>query len=401
MALVPGTGRSGLVTRAWTHWGTSQHFETLRLPTHDAGTRLVGDVLGRALRGGDFVLDPFDAYGAGLVTNPNIIVAGSIGSGKSTLVKMMVDRALRRRRRVVVVDPKGEYGAIARAHGTSPLVIGRDGWCWPRLEGRGERDFVTTLLASARGTALNDDELYVLDRAFATLAEPAPVRVLAALYARLAPSLDDSSRAVERSLALTLRRFIEGDLAGLYDGPGEPVGFDHGLVVIDVSQFWGTSALGVAALSAVAATEHLAARPEPGYFIMDEAWTVLGDEASLRWLQGSWKLARSRGVSHVLVLHRWSDVAAAGAEGSSQRARARGLLRECEIAWLFRQPPDEALEMAAILGLNAREERCLTDLPRGGALVRYGNARSLVQVRPRERDATFVDSDGAMRSANA
>lgn len=389
------------MTRAWTHWGTSQHFETLRLPTHDAGTHLEGAVLGRALRGGDFVLDPFDAYREGLVTNPNVVVAGSIGSGKSTLVKMMVDRALRRGRRVVVVDPKGEYGAMARAHETRPLVIGRDGWCWPTLDERGAREFVTTLVASAKGAPLSDDERYVLDDTCATLTDPAPTRLLAALFARLSPYLADPPRGAERTLALTLRRFIEGDLRGLYDGEGEPVRFDDALVVLDVSQFWGTPAIGVAALSAVAAAEHLAQRREPGYVVMDEAWALLSDEASLRWLQGSWKLARSRGISHVLVLHRWSDVAAVGAEGSAQRGRARGILRESELAWLFRQPPDEAREMAAVLGLNEREERCLAQLPRGAALVRYGNARSLVQLTPNERDLTFVDSDAAMRSARA
>src|ERR1035437_9992036 len=42
-------GRAGLVRRAWTHWGTSQHFAALRLPTHDGGTRLEGPVLGRAV----------------------------------------------------------------------------------------------------------------------------------------------------------------------------------------------------------------------------------------------------------------------------------------------------------------------------------------------------------------
>jgi hypothetical protein len=103
----------------------------------------------------------------------------------------------------------------------------------------------------------------------------------------------------------------------------------------------------------------------------------------------------------VLVLHRWSDVAAVGSEGSAQRARARGLLRECETAWLFRQPPDEAAEMTAVLGLNEREAHWLPELSRGAALVRYGAARSLVQLAPDERDASFIDSDTAMRSARA
>jgi len=124
----------------------------------------------------------------------------------------------------------------------------------------------------------------------------------------------------------------------------------------------------------------------------------LVDPHALRWLQGSWKLARAKGLSHVLVLHRWSDVSAVGDVGSAHRERAQGLLRECETSWLFRQPPDEAREMALALGLHLREERYLEALPKGVALVRYGAHRSIVRVRPDDRDLAFIDTDRAMRT---
>jgi type IV secretory pathway VirB4 component len=80
---------------------------SLRTPAHDAGSGLAGEALGQCQYGSSFVLDVFDAYRTGLVSNPNVIVAGSIGAGKSTIVKMQLERALRRGRRAVVVDPKG------------------------------------------------------------------------------------------------------------------------------------------------------------------------------------------------------------------------------------------------------------------------------------------------------
>lgn len=390
------------MSKAWTHWGTSQHVMTLRLPTHDAGTRLEGPPLGHAVRGGDFVLDPFDAYRARLVTNPNVVVAGSIGVGKSTVVKMMIERALQRGRRAVIVDPKGEYGSLARAHGVRPFVIGSDGWCWPGWrDARTDREFVATLLECAKGRALSDDERYVVDRHYDAFAARRPPRVLATLFAQLSPHLADSTTTPERTLALLLRRFLQGDLAHIFDGEGPAMTLDEPLVVLDVSRFWGSESISLAALSAVAAAQNLAVREEPGYLVLDEAWALLGDEASMKWLQGSWKLARSRGISHVLVLHRWTDVAAAGAEGSAQRARARGLLRECETVWLFRQPPDEATEMSSILGLSTAETRVLSDLARGEALVRYGRARSVVRVAPTARESLIIDSDAAMRSTGA
>jgi hypothetical protein len=111
-----------VVNRQWTHWATSKDLVGLKLPAHDAGTGLTGRALGDAQRGAPFVFDPFDAYAAGLVSNPNMIVAGSIGAGKSTVVKMVLDRALERGRRVVVIDPKGEYAFLARRHDVEVLT---------------------------------------------------------------------------------------------------------------------------------------------------------------------------------------------------------------------------------------------------------------------------------------
>jgi type IV secretory pathway VirB4 component len=372
---------------------------SLRIPSHDAGTGLTGEALGHCQYGDSFVLDIFDAYRAGLVSNPNVVVAGSIGAGKSTVVKMQLERALRRGRRAVVVDPKGEYGELASRHGVKPIALGRDGWCSPfPSDDREGRHLLRALVASAQGVALSSEQHFALDEAWQRL-ERQPTRVLFALYQLLARHLESTTPTAERSLALVLHRFIHGDLAGLFDGPGEPLRFTGDLVVVDLSTLWSSNSLSVAVLSAVAAAQQVVGDPGfPGYLVIDEAWALLSDPAALRWLQGSWKLARARGLSHVMVLHRWSDVASAGDLGSLERDRARGLLRECETAWLFRQPPDEAREMALALGLAAREESYLVALPKGVALVRYGAHRSVVRVEPDERDVVFIDTDVAMRA---
>ena len=399
---VEPVGRGGVVRRAWTHWGTSRDLITLRLPTHDAGTGLIGEPLGRAQRGGDFVWDPFDAYRAGLVANPNVVVAGAIGVGKSTVVKMLVDRALRRGRRVIIVDPKGEYGALARAHGRETVTFGTGAWCRPfGPDAAKNRDVVRLLLASAAGRSLTADESFALDVATESLGDATPPRLLAALFDLVSPALSDLTSTPRQRLALLLRRFVHGDLADLFDGAGPPMALDDTLVVVDLSRQWASDHLAVAAVSVVAASHAEVASGQECYVVMDEAWALLADDASLRWLQGSWKLARARGVSHVLVLHRWSDASAVGSRNSAAYARARGLLRECESAWLFRQPPDEADEMAEVLGLGALERTVLPTLERGQALVRYGRARSVVQLTPSARDRTFVDTDAAMRGHDA
>ncbi|MHB2027639.1 MAG: ATP-binding protein [Acidimicrobiales bacterium] len=375
---------------------------SLRLPAHDAGTGLLGSRLGDAQYGTSFVFDVFDAYRAGLVSNPNTIVAGSIGAGKSTVVKMQLDRALRRGRRVVVVDPKGEYGELAAIYGVTPVALGRDGWCNPfPFDERESRTLLRALLASAQGSPLSADQHFALDEVCQCVESSRSPRVLWSLYQLLSNHLASEVASAKRSLALLVYRFIYGDLAGLFDGECEPLTFSGSLVVLDLSAQWSANSLSVALLSAVAAAQQVVGQPgELGYLVLDEAWALMSDPEALRWLQGSWKLARARGLSHVLVLHRWSDVATAGDSGSAQRARALGLLRECETSWLFRQPPDESHEMAVAMGLSKKEEEYLRSLPKGVALVRYGPHRSIVRVRPDQRDEKFIDTDASMRESN-
>ena len=369
------------------------------MPAHDAGTGLEGRSLGRAQRGGSFVFDPFDAYNAGLVSNPNMIVAGSIGSGKSALVKMIVDRALRRGRQVVVIDPKGEYGRLATSHGAATVVLGGDGWCCPFPPSDSEsRDLLRALIASAQGSPLTNDQHFAIDVVWRKLPTPRPQRIFDALLTLLEIHLTSRTESAERSLALVMYRFVHGDFAGLFDGPGDPLSFSGDLIILDLSALWSSSAFSVAVFSAVAAAQQVVAGTDRlGYLVLDEAWALLSDPHALQWLQGSWKLARARGLSHVLVLHRWTDVAAAGDAGSAQRERALGLLRECETAWLFRQPPNEAREMAVALGLHDREEKYLIAVPKGTALVRYGTHRSIVRILPDASDLMLIDTDAAMR----
>ena len=83
----------------------------------EAGLGRRGVVIGDDLLGGSFVFDPFELYAAGVVSNPNMVVFGQIGRGKSAFVKSFLWRQAVFGRRAWVVDPKGEYGDLARCLG--------------------------------------------------------------------------------------------------------------------------------------------------------------------------------------------------------------------------------------------------------------------------------------------
>src|SRR5207248_10723691 len=90
---------------------------------------LAGPVLGINRLAGDalFAYDPWCCYAEGVVTSPNMVVVGQLGTGKSALVKTYLARQRLAGRSVFVLDPKGEYAPLAAARGVPRLSLAPGG----------------------------------------------------------------------------------------------------------------------------------------------------------------------------------------------------------------------------------------------------------------------------------
>jgi hypothetical protein len=113
-------------------------------------------------------------------------------------------------------------------------------------------------------------------------------------------------------------------------------------------------------------------------------------------MQQSFKLARSTGTMNVLVMHRLSDLGAAGAAGSHQARLTEGLLSDAETRVVYGQPPSEVESARELLGLSDTEARILPNLPRGQALWKVGTRSFLVEHRLSAAEAALVDTDARM-----
>ena len=72
-----------------------------------------------------FVYDPWTLYEQGVLTNPNQLLAGVIGKGKSMLAKSLATRSIAFGRKVYVPgDPKGEWSVVCRAVGGQVIELG-------------------------------------------------------------------------------------------------------------------------------------------------------------------------------------------------------------------------------------------------------------------------------------
>ncbi len=207
-----------------------------------------------------------------------------------------------------------------------------------------------------------------------------------------------------REVALELRRLCDGALAGMFDGPtSASVDFTAPVVVVDLSAVYHSPALPVV-MTCVAAWLQAALSRDDGarrMVVMDESWRMFSHLAIASWMQQSFKLSRSSGTMNVLVMHRLSDLGAAGAAGSHQVRLAEGLLADAETRVVYGQPPSEVESARELLGLSDTEARLLPNLPRGQALWKVGTRSFLVEHRLSPVEATLVDTDARMGATAA
>jgi hypothetical protein len=145
----------------------------------------------------------------------------------------------------------------------------------------------------------------------------------------------------------------------------------------------------------------LAAGSAKRLVVLDEAWAVLSHLATARWLQATFKLSRAYGVANVAVVHRLSDLKAAGQDGSQEQRLAEGLLADAETRVVFAQAPGEAERAGELLGLSRTEQLLLSQLPRGMALWRVGQTSYLVEHDLSDEEQAMADTDGAMRAVES
>jgi type IV secretory pathway VirB4 component len=412
----------------------------MRLPEHAATTANVsaiypfmaggglprrGVYVGEDRFGGGFVFSPFELYRARVVSGPNAAVFGRIGRGKSALLKTLLYRSVIFGVRGFVLDPKGEYSALAEALGQPVVHLRPDGEVRlnplemsvdPTLAGirtdLQQLELLQALVETSLERRLLPEERTAIElglnaaRRRAAHGQPTIPEVVEAMR-QPPPGVGDvvglSSEEVQRlgrPPALELRRMVTGDMRGMFDGPttsGLPL--DAGVVVLDLSGVYHSGALSLVMTCVMAwlrRTLEARAGRHYTYVVIDEAWVPLGQPAIARWLREGIKLARQYGTSWWLVLHKVGDLAAVGAAGSEQARIAQSLLEDLEIRIIYAQSAGEIARHGELLGLSETERALLPKLGQGRGLWKIGERAAVVQHRISPEELQLVDSDQAM-----
>lgn len=391
----------------------------------EGGLGSAGTFIGQDLySGGSFVYDPWELYRQGIITAPNLILAGIVGSGKSSLAKALYTRALPFGRRVYIPgDPKGEHTPVARAVGGRAIVLGPslptrlnpldEGYRaagitdadWAAQVAARRRDLIGALAETVLDRHLSPVEHTAIDIALADAVRSAEVPILPMVVDRvLIPSAvdDPDGRLAEdgRMVGHALRRLVAGDLQGLFDGPSTEK-FDPTLPMLslDLSRVAENSALLAVLMTCSAAWMESALQDPSGgqrFVVYDEAWRLMSYPSLLARMDAQWRLARHYGISNLLIFHKLTDLENVGDQGSRMRALASSLLANAETRIVYRQESDQLGVTARTLGLTGTERSLLPGLGIGQGLWKIKERSFVVQAQLHPAELELFDTRARM-----
>ncbi|CAO5193427.1 AAA-like domain-containing protein [Frankia sp. AiPs1] len=392
-------GRAANTAQAAVWRGSTAAVQGLYPMLTRAGVPPVGAYLGYdVITGAAFSCHPVEWLRQGLVRNPNLLVSGSPGAGKSATLKALSLRLTQFGVSTLVLgDLKGEYGALVDAVGGSvselgpglpgrlnPLDAGPLGTRLPRdpallterlaeIARRRLRLLVT--LVGARTPVGPEDETVLAEalriatgehQAATTLADPTIPDIHRVLIE--APEhLVDAVRCTSRTEFVGLFRRVTDalgsmvrNLAGIFDAPTTvTLDFDAPMQSVDISRLSqrGEDAV-VVGLSCLSSWGQ-AAIDEPGRLrmvIRDEVWRQLRAGVDfVRKIDSDLRLSRAEGTIQVLATHRLADFEAVGAAGSEAVAIARELVSSCDVRILLAQDTRPLADLADAVGLTDAE----------------------------------------------
>jgi hypothetical protein len=398
--------------------------QAIYLPTAAPGLGDSGVIIGREVYSGKgYIYDPFLLYGQQLPA-PHWLVLGESGNGKSSLEKTYVLRQLRfHDRQVVVLDAQGEDGVgewnlIAQALGITPIRLDpglrsadaiRLNPLDPAITLTGQLALLRTIVEVATGRPIDERSGYALKAAHATVraeamragCQPILHDVVEALREPTQLSADEMNvdleevRAWGLDVALVLDRLVDGDLAGMFDGPTTiGVNLDAPLIVFDLSHL-DRNSIGMPILMAIVGVwlEHTWLRPDriKRIFLVEEAWHIINSPSVAQLFQRLLKFGRRLGLSFVAVVHHLSDVI----EGAAS-SEAAAILKMASTRTIYAQKADEARATGRVLGLPRWAVEIIPTLSPGIAVWDVNGDVQVVKHIITEAERPLVFTDRAM-----
>lgn len=337
------------------------------------------------------LFDPFDPS----LENANMVVFAKSGAGKSYFTKLMALRNLLAGVDFLVIDPEDEYRPLCAAVGgqyvrlasssaqhINPLDLP------PAASGQEGRNLLSEQVVALLGllglmlaeadSSFSPHERAVLDRALYRTYAAAGITEDPDTHIRPAPLLRDLHGVltsypgeVAASLAVRLRRYVEGSLASLFS-EATNVGLDHRFVVFNVQAMEPElRPIGIRLIAGFVWNQ-VRRSHRPRLLIIDEAWSLMQFPEGGAFLSSMARRARKYYLGIVAITQDVADFL--GSE------HGRTLLANAAIKLLMKQDSSTVDSVAATFQLSREERQFLMAAGKGEGLFFAKGSHIALQV---------------------
>ena len=338
------------------------------------------------------VYDPWD----GTHLNANTAVLARSGAGKSFATKLGVLRGITRGVTAYVIDPEGEYAAMARAAGGRVLS--------PGVEGQGLNPFVidTTdpeellqrigslrrLIEVMVGEPLGAERRAALDHALAAYYGQARGRTgFGDFYAFLRESPEG-----DPSLARLLRPFASGSLRHLLSDEGDDLLRNEALVTVFDLRLLEPELRPAAAMVCTETVWAAAARdPKPRLLVVDEVWSIMQHPEGAAFMVSMAKRARKHRLGLQFITQDVQDLLSEDSSRTITGHSGRALLQNAAFKLLLQQDAAAIATVGEAFDLPEDLQRWLLSCPRGDGLLLARGNRFPIRIEATPEEAGLIE----------
>ncbi|MEX2007510.1 MAG: ATP-binding protein [Candidatus Levyibacteriota bacterium] len=334
--------------------------------------------------------------------NANEIVLGKSGAGKSYLIKLEAMRQFMFGTEVIIIDPEGEYEALARTMGgehvafspTSPVKINPFDLSGIYEEGENELGLKILSLHGLLKIVLGElDPAHdaILDRALVETYKQKGITIDPATQAKEPPLMDDLYKVLiatqdreSQALALRLEKFIKGSLSGIFN---QQSNFDikNPFTVFSIRGL--EEELRPIAMHIILDFVWTKMRKtlKKRLLIMDEAWYMMKHEDSASFVYGIAKRARKYYLALTTATQDVSDFL------TTEYGKA--VLSNSSIQMLMKQSPTEVDLVSKTFYLSEGEKQFLLGAGIGEGLFFAGQNHVSMKVVAAPFEHNIITSD--------
>jgi hypothetical protein len=328
--------------------------------------------------------------------NANAVVLAQSGAGKSYAIKVEILRSLLRGIDVTVLDPEGEYVALARAAGGQVESVAPSSsallpsafalWSSAAPGACTERKLSLVTLFRLLVPELSSTEVLVLQEALGRIYAFKGMTDQPETYGLEPPAAGDLLKTLEyqarqgpdpevaRALERKVRGLLEGPMGWLLQGTNTLSLPSSGLAVISLAGLPEETRSPAMFLVLERVWQHLRRR-EPRrktLLVIDEAWWLVRQPDTARFVFRLAKTARKLDVGLTVITQDVQDLLASDA--------GKTVLANSAIQLLFRQAPRAIPELAECFGLTRPEALLLINAPVGEGILIGRNSRTRIQI---------------------